>query len=546
MDEPSVELLAIYRAGDEEAATELFRRYVSRLTVLARARIAPRIARRFDAEDVVLSAYRSFFVRARNGQFSLTQSGDLWRPLVGIMLKKLYHQAAHHTAERRSIDREQPLPSGGDSAWDAFAHAQKTPTAEEAVAMAELVEGFMSELEPLSRQVVELRLQNFRLTDIAAATQRSERTVRRILEDLQQRLESLLLGPDHTEAELARLPVENSGGFRNFEMSSATSASRSSVARQTTGVEESNGRADEHGTIDPEDGRGRADSRVEGDTASSPNVRPEESLSDRNFVLQVHLGTGGTGKVYRAVERASCAPVAIKVLKKTSQTDRAAVARFLDEARTVARLNHAGVVRVHGVGRTRAGGYFLVEELVTGQSLSQHAKSRPVEVAEAVRWVAAAAEIIDYAHRCGVVHCDLKPANLLLDEHGRLRVTDFGLAQIVTPGVKVHSAIAGTAGYMAPEQLDPEWGKISPATDVFGLGAVLFALLAGHPPFSGRTREELLRSILELSPTLSLVRERSDVPAEIEVICRKCLAVAPRDRFNSAAALAQSLRLMLS
>src|SRR5690349_3686416 len=117
MDETSVELLEKYRLGDEQAATELFRRYVGRLTVLASARMAPRIARRFDPEDVVLSAYRSFFARARNGNFSLEHSGDLWRLLVGIVLKKLYHQVARHTADKRSIDRERSLPAGGDSAW---------------------------------------------------------------------------------------------------------------------------------------------------------------------------------------------------------------------------------------------------------------------------------------------------------------------------------------------------------------------------------------------------------------------------------------------
>src|SRR4051794_20016718 len=106
MDEPSVVLLEKYRQGDDQAATELFRRYVTRLTVLARARMAPKIARRFDPEDVVLSAYRTFFVRARNGQFTLSRSGDLWRLLVGIMLKKLYHQTAQHTAAKRSVDRE--------------------------------------------------------------------------------------------------------------------------------------------------------------------------------------------------------------------------------------------------------------------------------------------------------------------------------------------------------------------------------------------------------------------------------------------------------
>src|SRR5438552_7151540 len=149
MDEPSVELLAKYRQGEESAATELFRRYVGRLTVLARAKMAPKIARRFDAEDVVLSAYRSFFVRARDGQFALTDSGDLWRLLVTIVLRKLYRQAAHHTADKRSVDREQPLPDGGDSVWESFQPVSGSPTVEEAVAMADLVEGFMAELQPV-------------------------------------------------------------------------------------------------------------------------------------------------------------------------------------------------------------------------------------------------------------------------------------------------------------------------------------------------------------------------------------------------------------
>ena len=129
MDEPSVELLAKYQQGSEEAATELFRRYVSRLTVLARAKMGRKIARRFDAEDAVLSAYRSFFVRSRNGQFTLNRSGDLWRLLVGIVLKKLYRQVAHHTADKRSVDREQPLPAGGDSAWANYQPAANSPTA---------------------------------------------------------------------------------------------------------------------------------------------------------------------------------------------------------------------------------------------------------------------------------------------------------------------------------------------------------------------------------------------------------------------------------
>src|SRR5215469_11207745 len=109
MNEPSEQLLARYQAGDETAAEELFRRYVSRLTVFARARLAPRVARRVDPEDVVLSAYSSFFVRARNGQLSLRRSGDLWRLLVAVTLNKVRHQVARHEAGKRATRREDAI-----------------------------------------------------------------------------------------------------------------------------------------------------------------------------------------------------------------------------------------------------------------------------------------------------------------------------------------------------------------------------------------------------------------------------------------------------
>jgi DNA-directed RNA polymerase specialized sigma24 family protein len=516
MDEPSVELLARYRTGDEQAATELFRRYVSRLTVLARARIAPQIARRFDAEDVVLSAYRSFFVRARDGRLSLVHSGDLWRLLVGIVLRKLYHQIDRHTAGRRSIDRERPLPAGGESAWEALAPVRANPSTEEVIAMAELVASVTSQLEPLSRRVVELRLQNCRISEIVAATQRSERTIRRILHDLRQRLETLLGDPDDAPWSLPTAPDE--------------------------GAEPEDANCDP-GPVDDMNGDVAAtDGRPA--TMLPAEMSPTEFLSDRDFVLQLHLGTGSMGRVYRALPRGHQAPVAVKVLKKARQTDPAAVARFLDEARTVSRLSHPGIVPVHGIGRTRGGGYFLVQDLVAGESLARLAAARRIEVVEAVRWVAEAAEALDYSHRQHVIHCDLKPANLLLDEHMRVRVTDFGLAHIVAPGARSRTAIAGTAGYMAPEQLDPQWGAIGPQTDVFGLGAVLFALLTGHPPFSGKSIDELLASMLATSAIISLQRERPEVALEIDSICRKCLALAARDRFATAGALAQALLLM--
>ncbi len=515
MDEPSVELLAKYRQGDESAATELFRRYISRLTILARAKMAPKIASRFDAEDVVLSAYRSFFVRARNGQFSLTNSGDLWRLMVTIVLRKLYRQAAHHTADKRSVDREQALPDGGDSAWEIFRPVSGSPTVEEAVATADLVEGFMAELEPVPRQIVEMRLQGFEIAEIAAATRRSERTVGRILEDLKRRLE-------------CRLADDNAEGERRVAFSNVLNEDRTNPASR---------KPESH----PEP------SNLPSLSIPEPviDVTPPIFLSDRDFVLQFHLGTGGTGRVYRAVLKGQSQTVAVKILKKANQRDPTAVARFLDEARTVARLDHPGIVGVKAVGKTRAGGYFLVEEFVRGENLAEVAAGRRIEIAEAVRWLAEAADAIDHSHRRQVIHCDVKPANILLDTQGRVRVTDFGLAHIMIPGSNNRAAIAGTAGYMAPEQLDPSWGPISRRTDVFGLGAALFALLAGRPPFSGKSVELLLRAMLEESPNLSLQRERPDVGAQLDGICRKCLMLKPNGRFGTAADLAQALRLIL-
>jgi serine/threonine protein kinase len=163
-------------------------------------------------------------------------------------------------------------------------------------------------------------------------------------------------------------------------------------------------------------------------------------------------------------------------------------------------------------------------------------------VAEALEWVAAAADAIAHAHRQGVIHCDLKPANLLLDDQGRIRITDFGFATIVNRRPPARISIGGTLGYMAPEQLDSAWGAIGPQTDIFGLGAVLFSLLAGRPPFSGKSIAELLQDMFAKSGRPSLRNHRPDVAPEVESICWKCLALVPADRFADAEHLARTIR----
>ena len=186
-DEPSAQLLERYRDGDDAAADEMFRRYVDRLLRLVQSRLAARLASRTDAEDVVLSAYRSFFVAVRKGRFSIHRGGDLWRLLASITLHKLYRQVEHHTAEKRDVRRQSTVdlcrmldchPSGQ---W---------PTAEQAAVVADEIESLARRISPLAGNVLWLRLQGFKLEEIAAQTERSERTVRRVLEQIRAALEN--------------------------------------------------------------------------------------------------------------------------------------------------------------------------------------------------------------------------------------------------------------------------------------------------------------------------------------------------------------------
>ncbi len=176
----SAELVERYRQGDADAAETLFLRYANRLTALARKNLSPKLSRRFDPEDVVQSAYRSFFIRARDGRFSIQRSGDLWRLLVAITLRKLWRKVDFHEAGMRAIDREEHLallPSGEQV--DAFC---REPSAEDVVALADGLEQVMEALGDEQRHVLQLRLCDYTIEEIAAETHRSERTIRRWLD----------------------------------------------------------------------------------------------------------------------------------------------------------------------------------------------------------------------------------------------------------------------------------------------------------------------------------------------------------------------------
>ncbi|HEX8204401.1 MAG TPA: ECF-type sigma factor [Isosphaeraceae bacterium] len=181
----SLVLLERFRNGDDLAAADIFDRYFRRLTALARSRLSPRLARRTDPEDIVLSVYRSFFVDARGGRYSLNRGGDLWRLLAAITRHKLHRQARHQGADRRSVELEVPLDRVDEGR---LRGRQPDPTPEDALALADELERVLSQLDPFGRRVLELRLQGLQIPEIAEDAGRSERSVRRSLARIRELL----------------------------------------------------------------------------------------------------------------------------------------------------------------------------------------------------------------------------------------------------------------------------------------------------------------------------------------------------------------------
>jgi RNA polymerase sigma factor (sigma-70 family) len=181
----SLVLLERYRGGDEQAAEELFARYFERLAALARGRLSARLARRTDPEDVALSAYRSFFVEAREGRYTLGRGGDLWRLLSSIAVNKLLKRARHERAARRSFEAEVPLDGCEEGR---LVGCRSDPTPEDAAALSDELERVFSLLDPFGRRVLELRLQGLQVAEIAEDAGRSERSVRRALAEIRELL----------------------------------------------------------------------------------------------------------------------------------------------------------------------------------------------------------------------------------------------------------------------------------------------------------------------------------------------------------------------
>lgn len=188
MNHQSADLVMRWREGDQGAAGEIFQRYTERLLALTRNRLSTRLTRQLDPEDVVQSAYRSFFIGARDGRYVLRRSGDLWRLLVAITLHKLQHQIERRSARKRAAAREVSLDDDRDVGGLDAGTLAREPTPAEAAALADTLEKLLAPLAPLQRRMVALRLEGYSLEEIATDVARSERTVRRVLEQIKEGL----------------------------------------------------------------------------------------------------------------------------------------------------------------------------------------------------------------------------------------------------------------------------------------------------------------------------------------------------------------------
>jgi len=260
-----------------------------------------------------------------------------------------------------------------------------------------------------------------------------------------------------------------------------------------------------------------------------------------SYELLEEIGRGGMGVVYKARQESLGRCVAIKMILSSHLASAEHVRRFQSEAKAAAGLRHPHIVHIHEVGQLH-GQHFFAMEYVEGMSLAERMAREPLDVEKAAALVCKVARAVDYLHAHGVVHRDLKPSNILIDSEGEPCVTDFGLAKVFSErsDVTATGVIAGTPSYMAPEQAAGRQQEVGSSSDVYSLGAILYELLTGRPPFRADTPLDTVMQVLSREPQLPRRLNRR-VPHELELICLKCLAKSPDDRYPSAAALADDL-----
>ncbi len=328
---------------------------------------------------------------------------------------------------------------------------------------------------------------------------------------------------------------------------------------------------------DPDEVSPEARARLEAARAAISMLRQARTVSATpsrpqiaGYELLEVLGRGGMGIVYKARDLALNRLVALKLILGGVHARSVDLARFRTEAEAVARLDHPNIVRIYEVGQQDQQGVpmpYMTLELVESGTLATRLDGTPQPLRTAAALVETLAHAVNYAHERGIVHRDLKPANILIADNGLFtadtrtpdqpairnpqsavpKIADFGLAKRLEDTATQHTstgAVLGTAQYMAPEQAAGRNQLVGPATDTYALGAILYHLLTGRPPFSGETPTDILLQVLNEEP-ISLRRLRPQISRDLETICLKCLEKEPGKRYPSARALAEDLNHFL-
>lgn len=277
--------------------------------------------------------------------------------------------------------------------------------------------------------------------------------------------------------------------------------------------------------------------------AEEHRVRDDRSFSnvEDEFVIGEEIGRGGMGVVYRARQKSLNREVALKIALSGSYATDAERRRFAFEAEVAGQLRHPGIVPIFAIGAD-GDRHWISMQLIQGPSLQEVLRSGPLEPERAVVLIRKVAEAVAHAHAHGVIHRDLKPGNILLQLDEQPVITDFGLAKQLSAEMTMTETgqVLGTPHYMAPEQAAGQRSLVNTSADIYALGAVLYAMLTGQPPFQAASAHEVIRQVIEEEPP-SLRKLNTDVPLELETICLKCLQKEPVLRYQTVQELIEEL-----